>query len=464
MIRGKERFITQLYMGTDFLFIQVAFFVAWILRFQILKDEQVGSYLPLSDYFIWNIVYSLVYVLVAFLIGSYGSKRKNRFAREISKIFQSHLFSMFILLSVLFTVKNIDISRLFLVFYFVIGVSITILYRFTVKQSLRNLRSKGFNKQFVLILGAGSLGKRYMDNLIQHPEYGLELLGFLDDNRIKHNNTKILGKLDDLQKILAEKVVDEVVVALPLTAFPKYQHIIMECEKAGVRVSIVPDFYDILPASPHFEKFGDLPVISVRDVPLDELMNRVLKRGFDIAFSLVAIILTSPILLFIAAGVKITSPGPVFFKQERVGLNRRSFYMYKFRTMKIMPESASNTQWTVANDPRKTKFGSFLRKTSLDELPQFFNVLKGDMSVVGPRPERPYFVEQFKEEIPKYMIKHQVSPGITGWAQVCGLRGDTSIENRIDHDIYYIENWTLLFDIRIIFKTIVNGFVNKNAY
>ena len=251
---------------------------------------------------------------------------------------------------------------------------------------------------------------------------------------------------------------------MPLTVFSKYHQIIVACEKAGVRVSIVPDFYDILPATPYFERFGDLPVINVRDIPLDEYINRVLKRIFDIAFSLCAILVISPLLLFIALGVKLTSPGPILFKQERVGLNRRTFYMYKFRSMKHMTVEDSNTQWTVENDPRRTKFGTFLRKTSLDEFPQFFNVLKGDMSIVGPRPERPYFVDQFKEEIPKYMVKHHVRPGITGWAQVCGLRGDTSIEDRIEHDIQYIENWTLLFDIKIIMKTIINGFINKNAY
>ncbi|MBM7609077.1 Undecaprenyl-phosphate glucose phosphotransferase [Lysinibacillus composti] len=465
MIRGKERFLTRLYMGVDFIFIQVAFLMAWFIRFNVLKEEDMGAYLPLTSYFTWNIVYSVIYILIAFLVRLYVSKRRMKFASEVSRIFQAHIFSMFALLSVLFTVKTIDISRLYLVLYFVLCVMLSVIYRFAVKQSLRKMRTKGFNKQFVLILGAGSIGKRYMQNLLNHPEYGLEVLGFLDDYQGENNSKiKVLGKLSDLNKILEEKIVDEVVVALPLTAYPKYQQIITTCEKAGIRVSIVPDFYDILPANPHFEQFGDLPIINTRDIPLDEFVNRILKRLFDIVFSLTAIIFTSPVLVIIAIGVKLTSPGPILFKQERVGLNRRTFMMYKFRSMKHMTEAASNTQWTVQNDPRRTKFGTFIRKTSLDELPQFFNVLKGDMSVVGPRPERPYFVDQFKEEIPKYMIKHQVRPGITGWAQVCGLRGDTSIKDRIDHDIYYLENWTLLFDVKIVVKTVINGFINKNAY
>lgn len=203
-------------------------------------------------------------------------------------------------------------------------------------------------------------------------------------------------------------------------------------------------------------------MINVRDIPLDIAANRLFKRTFDIVFSLFAIILTSPVMLAVAIGVKLTSRGPIIFKQERVGLNRRTFYMYKFRSMRLLPPGAADTGWTIENDPRRTKFGSFIRKTSLDELPQFFNVLLGHMSVVGPRPERPFFVDQFREEIPKYMVKHHVRPGITGWAQSNGLRGDTSIEERIKHDIFYIENWSLLFDIKIIFLTIRNGF--KNAY
>lgn len=469
MIRGKERFLTKLYVGVDFLFIQISFLIAWYVRFNLMQDEGFGTYLPLSSYFLWNLVYSIIYITIAFLLRLYTPKRKMKFAKEVSSIIQAHILSMFGLLSILFIIKTIDISRLFLLIYIILCITLSVIYRYIVKQSLRKIRSKGFNKQFVLVLGAGTIGKRYVQNLMNYPEYGLEVIGFLDDYQSENSSKedysiKVLGNINDLNKVLEEKIVDEVVIALPLTVYPKYQQIITVCEKAGIRVSIVPDFYDILPANPHFEQFGDLPVINTRDIPLDEFVNRILKRAFDIVFSLIAIIIISPVLLIVAIGVKLTSPGPILFKQERVGLNRRTFMMYKFRSMKHMSETASNTQWTVKDDPRRTKFGTFIRKTSLDELPQFFNVLKGDMSVVGPRPERPYFVDQFKEEIPRYMIKHQVRPGITGWAQVCGLRGDTSIKERIDHDLFYIENWTLIFDMKIVLKTVINGFINKNAY
>lgn len=207
-----------------------------------------------------------------------------------------------------------------------------------------------------------------------------------------------------------------------------------------------------------------LPVINIRYVPLSNTGNMVTKRCMDIIGSLVGIVLTSPIMLLSAILVKCSSPGPIVFKQERVGLHNKPFYMYKFRSMEQQNPDEEKKAWTVKNDPRVTAIGKILRKTSLDELPQLFNILKGDMSLVGPRPERPLFVEQFREEIPRYMVKHQVRPGLTGWAQVNGLRGDTSIRKRIEYDIYYIENWTLWMDVRIIFMTFFTGFINKNAY
>ena len=214
-----------------------------------------------------------------------------------------------------------------------------------------------------------------------------------------------------------------------------------------------------MPAHPQIDALGDLPLINLRRIPLDNLGNAFLKRSMDIVGSLALIVLTSPLMLFAAIGVKLSSPGPIIFKQRRIGLNKKPFYMYKFRSMYV--NGSSDTAWSTNSDARKTKFGAFIRKFSIDELPQFFNVLKGDMSLVGPRPEVPHYVEQFKEEVPLYMVKHQVRPGITGWAQVNGLRGDTSITERIRHDIFYIENWTLLFDVKILFMTLFKGVINE---
>lgn len=468
MIRKNEKFLTQIYALADFITIQMVFLLAWWLKFKsgFIPHE---APLPIGDYAIWSLVYGAIAVGIGFNITLYSPKRKKKFAEESIRIFQVHIISIFVLLSLLFFFKAVHISRTYLAIYFIGSVCFISIYRYLVKLGLKRLRKKGFNKQFILILGAGTLGRRFYANLKQHPELGFEVIGFLDDYTDQHENKyknykPIIGTIDELEETLQNVMIDEVIIALPLEAHLKFGKIISICEKSGVRTMIIPDFFDILPSKPHFDNFAGMPLINVRDIPLDEMSNRTLKRGFDILFSLTAIIIIFPLLLIIAIAIKLTSEGPIIFKQERVGLNRRRFMMYKFRSMKNLGEKVSNTEWTVENDPRRTKVGTFLRKTSLDELPQFFNVLFGHMSVVGPRPERPYFVEQFKEEVPKYMVKHHIRPGITGWAQSNGLRGDTSIEERIKHDIFYIENWTFLFDIKIIWRTVVKGFINKNAY
>ncbi|GIP35109.1 undecaprenyl-phosphate glucose phosphotransferase [Paenibacillus sp. J2TS4] len=468
MIRNNQSILSQIYAFCDFVVIQLAFLAAFWLKFRSGWIDAGGA-LPFQTYLLWSLFYGALCIGLGFFTGFYSPKRKKRFAYEAYKIIQLQLISFLALLSFLFVFKAVDISREMLAIYLVTSIAFLGFYRYWTKLFLKRLREKGFNKQYVLILGAGSLGKRFYSNLLKHPELGFEVVGFLDDYQQHHednayNYKPILGTVDELEEILEKMPIDEVIIALPLAAHDKYGRIISICEKAGVRTMIIPDFFDYLPARPNFDNFAGIPLINVRDIPLDNLTNRILKRTFDIVFSVVAITITLPVMILIAIGIKLTSPGPIIFKQERVGLNRRTFPMYKFRSMKIMEEQDSDTQWTTENDPRRTKFGSFLRRTSLDELPQFFNVLIGHMSVVGPRPERPYFVEQFKEEIPKYMVKHHIRPGITGWAQSKGLRGDTSIEDRINHDIFYIENWTFLFDLKIIYRTIWNGFVNKNAY
>lgn len=468
MIRSYQRFFAFLYVIFDFLIIQASFGIAWFIKFESDWLESLTT-LPMSVYAQWSIIYGLIAITLGALFSIYSAKRKKRFADEALKILQIHGISFVILLSLMFFFKQINISRDYLAIYLTCTVILISFYRYTLKLLLKELRKKGFNKQFVLILGAGSLGQHFYNSLKQNPELGYAVVGFLDDIRVWNDMEEakyppILGDIDLLEIILNKELIDEVVLALPLDAHERYSTIIATCEKSGVRTLIIPDFFDYLPARPYFDNFAGIPMINVRDVPLDLIGNRILKRVFDIIFSLIAIIITSPILIIIAILIKLSSKGPVLFKQERVGLNKRNFNMYKFRSMRVTTSNKDDNGWTVENDPRRTKFGAFLRKTSLDELPQFFNVLAGHMSVVGPRPERPFYVEQFREEVPKYMVKHHVRPGITGWAQTNGLRGDTSIDNRIKHDIFYIENWSFLFDIKIILKTIVNGFINRNAY
>jgi Undecaprenyl-phosphate glucose phosphotransferase len=468
MLRQNQRFLTQLYMLADLSCTLVVFMAAYWLKFYSGLLPSFNS-VSFSTYLLWGTIYSFSAVLVGFYFQFYSPKRRKNYSYEVLRILQIQTISFLGLLSLFFFTREVHISREFLAIFFVMNFVAITVYRYWVKSVLASFRRKGFNKRFVLIVGAGSVGRSFYHNLQQHPDLGYEVVGFLDDyhkeHSPEHSDMKpIIGMLDDLKRKLEKHPIDEVIIALPLEAHEKYAEIIEICERTGVKTLIIPDFFDLLPARPFFDNFAGIPLINVRDIPLDELSNRILKRWFDIAFSIAAIIMTSPIMLFIVIGLKLTSPGPILFKQERMGLDRKTFPMFKFRSMHVSTDAVSDTQWTVENDPRRTKFGSFLRRTSLDELPQFFNVLLGHMSVVGPRPERPFFVHQFKEKIPKYMIKHQIRPGITGWAQTNGLRGDTSIQDRIMFDIFYIENWTFFFDIKIIFKTVLKGLMNKNAY
>ena len=271
--------------------------------------------------------------------------------------------------------------------------------------------------------------------------------GILDDNvpaGTEYKGIKVLGRIANLNIILPENRLDEIAITLGLSEYYRLEEIVALCEKSGVHTKFIPDYNKIIPTKPYTEDILGLPVINIRNVPLTNTVNRM--------------------MLLMCAIIKLTSPGPLIYKQERVGLHNQTFRMYKFRSMEVQPESEEKKAWTVKNDPRVTPIGKFMRHTSIDELPQLFNILKGNMSLVGPRPERPFFVEKFREEIPRYMVKHQVRPGLTGWAQVNGYRGDTSIRKRIEYDLYYIENWSIGLDIKIIFLTFFKGFINKNAY
>ena len=279
-----------------------------------------------------------------------------------------------------------------------------------------------------------------------------------------YDGVPVLGGTDEMEPILSENSLDEIAITLSLSEYYKLKRIVAACEKSGVHTQFVPDYTDIIPSRPYTEDLLGLPVVNIRYVPLSDTFNAMVKRLFDIVVSILAIILFSPVMIGTALAVKLTSKGPVIFRQERVGLHNRPFQMYKFRSMEVQNPEEEKKGWTTQNDPRVTKVGRFIRRTSLDEFPQLFNVLRGDMSLVGPRPERPQYVEKFREEIPRYMVKHQVRPGMTGWAQVNGYRGNTSIRKRIDYDIYYIEHWTFGLDIKILFLTVFKGFVNKNAY
>lgn len=463
MLKKYQRFFNLILFLLDGFALTVAYITAYLYKWGFQPVSQM-DYLYLKAP-LWMVPLLLV---VYFFMEVYSPMRSRMFRKEMLVVIRAHAVGMAIVYGLLYLAKMYIYSRVVLFTFGLLGLTLLLAERFAVRRVLRYLRKTGYNQKHLLIIGAGKVGADFARKVISNKEFGYNVLGFLDDDSKKKGSeilgSRVLGDCRVLPDLLDTNGVDEVIVALPLSAYEKYHDIVDTCEKAGVRVRIIPDYFDYLPGRPRIEEFDEFPLLNIRFVPLDDPFNRFIKRLFDIIVSLTAIILTSPVLLGIAIGVKLTSPGPVFFKQERVGLNNRPFNMLKFRSMRVVADNSADTKWTTVDDPRKTRFGAFIRKTSLDELPQFFNVLFGSMSVVGPRPERPFFVEQFREDIPKYMVKHQVKPGITGWAQVNGWRGDTSIEKRIECDIYYIENWDLLFDIKIMFLTIFKGLVNKNAY
>lgn len=332
---------------------------------------------------------------------------------------------------------------------------------------MKTNRKKGRNIKHTVFIGFSTSAAAYIDRIKSNPQWGLKVHGIFDDlvsDNFEYRGIKKIGTLSDLAAYLEKTSLDEVAITLNLNEYHKLEQIVAICEKSGVHTKFVPDYYNFISTNPYTEDLDGLPVINIRNVPLTNTMNKLIKRLIDIIGSIIALILFSPIMLIVAILVKKSSPGPIIFAQERIGLGNKPFKMYKFRSMGVQDPKKEAKEWTTKNDVRVTPVGRVIRKTSLDELPQFWNVLKGDMSLIGPRPERPLFVEKFKEEIPRYMIKHQVRPGITGWAQVNGFRGDTSIRSRIEHDLYYIENWSLGLDIKILFLTFFKGFVNKNAY
>jgi Undecaprenyl-phosphate glucose phosphotransferase len=331
--------------------------------------------------------------------------------------------------------------------------------------TIKHFVESGYQQKSVILIGGGRVAEKVMNQLLSSRDLGYRLYGILaDDYHESLPKGFHLGKLERFSEIVRSGLVDEAIIALPLRMEEVIIDLVEKCEYEGIHVRIVPDFFRIIQNRAVLDRLGDIPLIGIRTEPLNLLKNRLLKRAFDIAFSLMVLVILSPFFLILSILIKLTSRGPVFFKQERIGANNVKFEIYKFRSMTIQDKKESDTVWTTASDSRVTPVGKIMRKANIDELPQFWNVLIGNMSVVGPRPEREHFVEQFKKDIPHYKVRHFVKSGITGWAQANGWRGDTCIEKRVEYDIYYIENWNFWFDIKIIWRTIFGRETQKNAY
>ena len=406
-----------------------------------------------------------MYLILYAVFNVYSPKRVQTMKEEIGNIVKSNTMGLVIFIMALYMLHQPHFSRQMMFIFYVINNVAEIIFRNCIRWVLRKIRNRGFNQKHILLVGYSRAAEGYIDRIKTNPQWGYHIMGILDDKvavGTKYRGEQVIGKIKLLQNLLSENELDEIAITLGIAEYSKLEDIVAICEKSGVHTKFIPDYNNFIPTRPYTEDLLGLPVINIRRVPLNGGFNKFVKRVSDIVGSFLLIILFSPVMLVVALAVRFSSKGPVIYKQERVGLHNRNFVMYKFRSMKI--ERCDELHFTTQNDDRTTRIGRFIRRCSLDELPQLFNVLKGDMSLVGPRPERPEFVEKFREQIPRYMIKHQVRPGMTGWAQINGYRGNTSIRKRIEYDLYYIENWTFWFDIVILFQTIFKGFVNKNAF
>ena len=424
-------------------------------------------FLSLQEYMKALLIIVPGYLILYYAFQLYTPKRVQGRRYEAWHIVQANTIGLMAYILFLYLTKQSDFSRTMFFVFFCVNVFSEVTVRNIIREGLRNMRKKGYNQKHILLIGYSRAAEQYIDRILSNPEWGYIVRGILADNKprgTEYRGIKVLGRVENLTIILPENKLDEIAITLGLAEYHKLEHIVSMCEKSGVHTKFIPDYNNIIPTKPYTEDLLGLPVINIRHVPLSNALNAFTKRCVDLFGAIVALILFSPVMAVVSVIIKATSPGPLIFKQERIGLQNKPFPMYKFRSMVVQDAASEKAKWTVQNDPRVTPIGKFIRKTSIDELPQLFNVLKGDMSLVGPRPERPQFVEKFREEIPRYMVKHQVRPGLTGWAQVNGFRGDTSIRKRIEHDLYYIENWTLGFDFKILFLTFFKGFVNKNAY
>lgn len=495
MIKENQKYFNRLLLIFDIICIPLSILIAWVIRFNIGIFKIEGTYLPLTSYL--KLIYTIpIYIILYEIYNLYKSQRRKSILYEFISITKSNLLALLIITLFLYIFKEIDYSRYYLVIFTIININITFGERFIIRSILRSLRVKGKNLKHIIFVGFNLGTKEFLNKINENKYWGYcvdalfyDNFNLLKTNSIKRddneneqvaastdkyeycndiikkiNNSNSVYKINMLENYIVKHNIDEVYITLNYEDFGKIKQILYICEKYGVRTQIIPDYYKLITAKPYLDEVDGIPIISTRYIPLDIELNKLIKRLFDIIFSILSIIIFSPIMIIVSFIIKITSPGPVIYRQERVGMNRKLFTIYKFRSMCIQEEKEEKLMWTTSVDLRKTKFGEFIRKTSLDELPQLFNVLKGDMSLIGPRPERPQFVEKFMNEIPRYMVKHQVRPGMTGWAQVNGFRGDTSIEKRIEYDIYYIENWSVLLDIKILWLTLFKGFINKNAY
>ena len=468
MLKKHSRFFESLLFLFDLSMIVASWLAAYALRLWgwpvPLYHEDIQ---PLQDYLFLALFIVGIWAILFKGMRLYRPRRVGSHLREAGEILKGSTLATLILTVTAYFLKETDFSRLVFVYFWGLSTVGLICSRLIFRELLRVARRRGYNLRHVLILGTEHLGLALRQQIGQHPELGLHIVGFL--TRYRHQvgqsleGIDILGSIDQTLAMVRSTRVDQVFIALPLEAQSSMEKIVRELSNEMVEINVIPDLYQYAILRGSVEEFEGLPIITLSGSPMYG-WNTILKRALDLCVGVPALLLSLPLLVVIAVAVKLSSRGSAFYTQERMGVDGQVFRMVKFRTMRQHAERDSGAVWTQAHDPRRTRIGRLLRHTSLDELPQLWNVLKGEMSLVGPRPERPVFIEEFRQSIPRYMLRHRVKAGMTGWAQVHGWRGNTSLEQRIEHDLYYIQHWTIFLDLQILWMTLRHGFLDKNAY
>lgn len=487
----RQRALQSVSLGlSDLIGISAAFLLAYWLRFVVQirpvveesPDEipTLGAYVP----YLWGAL--LVLPLIIASMRLYRAKRTNARlesyfrligAISVGMILAAALVSLFYrpeqtipvftgpdLPAAERQVAGFQVSRLFLLLFYLGTVVNTLVGRLAIQAVLDHRRRAGHNVKRVLIAGTGPLARTVVDKIRLHEEFGFDIVGMLEDGHPEsYRGVPVIGSLEQAQALVRERRIDQLYIALPLSAHEQILELLRAVGHEMVEVKVVPDLLQYITLRAGVEDLDGVPIVNLSRVPMEGL-PAVFKRAFDIAFAGGCLLLFAPLFPLITIAVKATSRGPIFYRQQRMGLDGRPFELLKFRSMVVNAEADTGPVWADDQDARCTPIGALLRKLSLDELPQFWNVLRGDMSLVGPRPERPFFVDQFRQRIPHYMLRHRVRAGMTGWAQVHGWRGNTSLEKRIEYDLYYVENWSLALDFKILWMTVTNGMVHEHAY
>ncbi|MFQ5464373.1 MAG: undecaprenyl-phosphate glucose phosphotransferase [Thermodesulfobacteriota bacterium] len=399
--------------------------------------------------------------------GLYRPRRLGNRASETLDIAKASLAATLVLVAVTFFVRQYEFSRMVIVIFFFLGTALLGTSRYLFREVLRYIRKRGFNIKRAIVAGTGAPARVVIERLEGHPEVGIEITGVVTGARGDAGSrvfgVEVIGDYNDLGMLIKGRCVDILFIALSWNEHSKVMDILKSLSDETVDIMVVPDLYEFITLGGGVEEFDGLPVLNLQNTTIYG-WNKIVKRGADIVIASILLALTSPLMVLLAVLVKATSPGPVLYRQERMSIGGDTFKILKFRSMWTGAEGASGAVWAGPGDPRRTRIGAFLRRTSLDELPQLINVLRGDMSLVGPRPERPVFIEEFRKNVPRYMLRHKMKAGITGWAQVNGWRGNTDLKKRVEHDLYYIEHWSFIFDVKILWLTLWKGLINRNAY